>query len=434
MVVASTPSSLPFSGEENSVFDTLSKTLSFNEDQRFWWETAGYPLAKMYTYAGYSVNAQYLHLLFFYVRSIAFLGPRPKDNRPVFKSYMTDDHSPFETSWTKNADNKFVVRYGIEPFSMGQVRSGEATVAQMISGLLPTIDSTFNTSWFEVLKNVFAGPFPVDLQLEEKARHPARFFIAFDCLHNGETATKVYFMTETPSICTGIPREELVMSALSQLNVGLDVVWQDILRYFDTLPIAVRPVVEMIATDCAAPQDNRIKVYVRTRSTCFADLEGLITLGGASRSLVIDGAVTLLAEMWRDIMGSDTSVEGWKERPLPYIPGVDETHLTGGLTFNYELKPGSTKPGFKVYLPVRFHCPDDYTIACRSRKFYNLGNTTPEEYASTLQSIFSPHREIGARTGIQTYVGVSLKKSGCEVYVDKKEVLRIKPERGGRPL
>lgn len=206
----------------------------------------------------------------------------------------------------------------------------------------------------------------------------------------------------------------------------------DILRYFDTLPIAVRPVVEMIATDCAAPQDNRIKVYVRTRSTCFADLEGLITLGGASRSLVIDGAVTvssplqtsasilslllkLLAEMWRDIMGSDTSVEGWKERPLPYIPGVDETHLTGGLTFNYELKPGSTKPGFKVYLPVRFHCPDDYTIACRSRKFYNLGNTTPEEYASTLQSIFSPHREIGARTGIQTYVGVSLKKSGCEV-------------------
>ena len=77
--------------------------------------------------------------------------------------------------------------------------------------------------------------------------------------------------------------------------------------------------------------------------------------------------------------------------------------------------PGSTKPGFKVYLPVRFHCPNDHTIACRSRKFYNLGNTTAKEYAGTIQSIFSPHREIGARTGIQTYIGVSLKKSGCEV-------------------
>lgn len=47
----------------------------------------------------------------------------------------------------------------------------------------------------------------------------------------------------------------------------------------------------MVASDFSNPKDNRIKIYVRTRSTCFADFEGLITLGGTLRSPSIDRGI-----------------------------------------------------------------------------------------------------------------------------------------------
>lgn len=50
---------------------------------------------------------------------------------------------------------------------------------------------------------------------------------------------------------------------------------------------------EILATDCADPKDSRIKIYVRTKSTKFVDLEGLMTLGGLLNGSLIDEAMTV---------------------------------------------------------------------------------------------------------------------------------------------
>lgn len=65
------------------------------------------------------------------------------------------------------------------------------------------------------------------------------------------------------------------------------------MAYFNTLPAAIRPGIEIVATDCAAPKDSRIKIYVRTRSTNFRDLEGLMTLGGKLKGSLIDDAIAV---------------------------------------------------------------------------------------------------------------------------------------------
>ncbi len=65
----------------------------------------------------------------------------------------------------------------------------------------------------------------------------------------------------------------------------------DILGYFATLPPSVRPEVESVAADCLVPDVNRLKIYVRTRSTRFTDLEGLMTLGGSLNGQVVNNGM-----------------------------------------------------------------------------------------------------------------------------------------------
>ena len=153
----------------------------------------------------------------------------------------------------------------------------------------------------------------------------------------------------------------------------------------------------------------------------------------SSHARAVPNDIQALTEMWRDIMGVDISSKGWKDTPLSYLPGIKNDHLTGGLILNYELKAGSPHPQVKVYLPVRLYCPNDYKTACKSAKFYGIENQTAHEYAASIQSIFSPHRPLHTRSGIQTYVGLGIKgSSGCEVatYFNPEAYA---PERSSQP-
>lgn len=112
----------------------------------------------------------------------------------------------------------------------------------MVDALRPTLGHTFDTSWFETLKSALTWHgSPGDMQ----AKHESQCFIGvflsfcglnvnsdffagkgFDCLHNGDTLVKVYFMPERRAIHMGVPKEQLVTDGLSMLNMDLEGVWR----------------------------------------------------------------------------------------------------------------------------------------------------------------------------------------------------------------
>lgn len=190
------------------------------------------------------------------------------------------------------------------------------------------------------------------------------------------------------------------------------------LNYFNTLPESVRPTVEIVATDCSDPAESRIKVYVRTKSTKFSDLEGLMTLGGAVNGRVASEAMSALKDLWETVMGVETTTPGWKNRRL--TPRVSEDandkHITGGLLLYYELKPGHDLPFPKVYLPVRHYCQDDLQIATGMQTYHaRKGRAFVDRYAQDVDYIFGSHRPLSSRTGIHTYVSLAIKKRDYEV-------------------
>lgn len=96
----------------------------------------------------YSLDQQYKYLMFYYFTIIPELGPAPPANpkfpvkspykhiskarsrrkgdmaiassttdiaKPVYQSYMTDDHTPIELSWQFGADGGVVARFAIDP-------------------------------------------------------------------------------------------------------------------------------------------------------------------------------------------------------------------------------------------------------------------------------------------------------------------------------
>ncbi|GBE88132.1 tryptophan dimethylallyl transferase variant 2 [Sparassis latifolia] len=394
-----------------SVYDILNSTLRFGEDERFWWETSGRVLANMFQRLGYSVNVQFLHMLFLHVRVLPFMGPRPDwHNKPVFKSYMTDDHTPIEVSWIVGPDGSATVRYAIEPIDSNRFARKPAAL-RMIDELRPVLHD-LDLIWFFLLDKALIWHGRTSAS---GTKHVTQYFLGFDCSHTGSITLKAYFLPEIRAAETGISKEELTMQALKSLDAGLTTPWEATITYFNTLPPSVRPGIEILATDCAAPENSRIKVYVRTRSTKFSDLEGLMTLGGALKGPLIDDAMAALVDLWHLVMGVDISAPNWKEQRL--VPrSSNDNHITAGLLLYYELKPGCAQPFPKVYLPVRHYCANDLAVARGMEAYHRArGNVRVDGYVQDVEGIFGRHRPLGARTGIHTYVSLAIKKKEFEV-------------------
>ena len=77
----------------------------------------GPPLALLLLHAGYDLHSQYNGLLFHYQLNCLRLGARPGiDGVPRgWKSFMTDEFSPLEFSWSwDSSEERPQVRYSIE--------------------------------------------------------------------------------------------------------------------------------------------------------------------------------------------------------------------------------------------------------------------------------------------------------------------------------
>ncbi|CAL1695393.1 unnamed protein product [Somion occarium] len=400
-----------------NVFNILTISLRFDEDDAFWWGVAGQPLACLFEQADYNVQVQFIHMLFFYSRVLPYLGPRPsKTNKPFFKSFMTDDHTPVEISWVIH-NGKLNVRYCVEP--VGTIVDSEQLAALRMVHNLKHLMHDLDLRWFDILRDTLVSS---SSHLQESTvvstKHNSQYFVGFDCDPSGHIKLKAYFLPEMKAAQTALTKRELVTKALATIEPRLLTPWEEILGFFDKLPLELKPEIEFVATDCSPPEQSRIKVYVRTRSTTFVTVRQFMTLSGQLKGSVVDDAIEAVEDLWRLVMGMDTSTPGWDNQRLRPRMSADATddHLTGGLIFYFELRVDERRPFPKLYLPVRHYCSDDAAVARGMESYYRSCGQLPfDTYVETIQKTFGSHRSLGARTGIHTYVSLAIKKADFEV-------------------
>lgn len=357
--------------------------------------------------------------------------------KPVYRSYMTDDHTPIELSWQFGADGGVVARFAIDPVvrqSSAERSRGTMSIFDDLSSL-ETIAPGVDLDWCRVCAKTLTTS-DVDHRVNTISQYPSQYFVGFDFSSQG-IVLKAYFLPETKSAITGISKATLVTQCIEELatrsSSDLLTPWLRVRKFFKTLPLSLRPNINIVAVDCVSSKHNRVKVYCRSPSATLSNLRRFITLGRSHQSNIplstststafptahsdsdsspLSRGLRQITLLWYLLFPEMASSEFDNTEPTM----KDPSHPTTGLLFYYELRGGHSEPFPKVYIPVRHLCPNDKHVVKALTQFYHrTGNIKAGmRYARDVQEIFS-HRRLSQRSGIHTYITVAIKESNIEV-------------------
>ena len=394
-----------------SAYQLVETSVSLSsEDAYFWWRTTGSSLALLLEKAGYTIEVQYANLLFYYTYIVPSLGPRPsaKGLPQTWKSFMTDDSSPLELSWSWGSSNVDpVIRYSIEPISYfaGTAVDPHNLIAttsliQSMHHLLPDIDLQWYNHFASALLafDYTTSPFPNRDRMTDHASHT---FVAFD-LEDQSVRFKAYFLPTTKARQGGKSNLELMSEAISDLpNVSFPS-FDCLLSYISSSSQSFTA--EILGLDCVAPEKSRLKIYLRSRSTSFAAVRSVMTLNG---KVPDDKGIAELRKLWALVLNLPEDFPDEEE-----LGGTG--HRTGGILYYVEMKPGNALPVLKVYIPVRHYGKNDAAVAdgvvayLRGRDHSDNQVQRTNDYVSALSSICPV--PLSENVGAQTYVSCVIKK------------------------
>ncbi|KAM3539334.1 hypothetical protein ARSEF1564_007754 [Beauveria bassiana] len=354
--------------------DSLNKTTH----SELWDGNVGSMLSSMMQLAGYSCQSISIHRTFFSERVARSLGRFPtKDHeKHSWKSFMTDDHTPVELSWSWSEKKTTpVVRYAVEP--IGWLAGTDADSLNTKASVVCLGDAlawapTLDLHWYRhFLKKLTLNSWD-DSHDQGKAEiamannPPSQTFIGFD-LEKDSIVVKYYFIPSLKAAFTNQSNLDLVTQTIlsmpeakadASLRQSVDIV----LDFIRSYPAAEQPQVEIFAIDCISPADSRLKIYIRTGNTTFNNMIDVMTLGGRIPTFS-EPTVACLRGLWCSCFGVDDLPEVLSQS----LRG--KSHRTGGLLYYLELKMGSAHPSSKVYLPVRHYAKSDDQVARGLSKF-----------------------------------------------------------------
>jgi DMATS type aromatic prenyltransferase len=315
-------------------------------------------ISQMMDLAGYSKASQSLHRSFF-SKGVAYsLGPYPTETGQgkTWNSFMTDDHTPLELSWSWSArDSTPAVRYAAEPIGWFAGSSADPMNTKAgnkcLEDALPWAPS-MDLQWYRHFSQALVTT--SETATTEKAPansdSPSQTFIAFD-LEEETMMVKYYFLPSCKAASLSKSNLSLaVESILSLQDLGheLQTPLGVVVDYISSFPIESQPHVLILAVDCLEPRRSRVKIYVRFHQTSFDNMIDAMSLGGALPSF---SPATLrdLEDLWCSCFGVDHT-----SSPLENVQ-----HRTAGLLYYYELRGNKVLPTSKVYLPVRHYATND---------------------------------------------------------------------------
>jgi len=311
-------------------------------------------------------------------------------DRIHWKSFMTDDYTPVELSWSWTDGAALpVVRYSVDPISS---RSGTwrdctnlRTAARFRRDAERIFGDTADWTWFDALYE--------DLVISRCPRTtlkntPSQVLFSFDLVGDRQTL-KAYLVPSVRACRQRVTNEALVRNALLRLEPDEEVqaAYSTFFEFLDSFE-AHRPAIEMLGIDCVEPTRSRMKIYVRSRQTSFEEVVRMMTLGG-----MVSVDLPSLEALMAAVLGKET------------VNSLLEVgHRTSGYLYYYEFHPHSKSIKAKIYIPVRHYAPSDGFVATgmgqylKSRGFGLDG----VEYSEALQRSLpqASLEDIGAHTYI----------------------------------
>lgn len=318
-------------------------------------------ISQMMELADYPESSQGFHRSFFADQLSYFLGRYPKvtEEEKSWRSFMADDHTPLEMSWSwSTGDSTPVVRYAAEPIGWFagtaldpmNTRAGSDCLDQSLPWA-PSMDLEWYNHFSHALLTASETATATTPANEDS---PSQAFIGFDLEANSMTV-KYYFIPSCKAGLMGMTPLSLAVesiSSLQQQDQDLETPLSVVSDYISTFPAETKPQVLIVAVDCLEPRRSRVKIYIRYQHTSFESMIEAMSLGGAlppySQHILSE-----LREFWCSCFGVDDTSQA--------LPNVK--HRTAGLLYYYELRGNQELPTSKVYLPVRHYASNDDQIA-----------------------------------------------------------------------
>ncbi|KAI1095693.1 tryptophan dimethylallyltransferase-domain-containing protein [Rostrohypoxylon terebratum] len=384
-----------------------------NIHHRLWSEHGGKALLTLLSGAGYPVEMQHRSLVLFtqlVAPSLGVFQGSINNFKSSWHSFMTDEGSPLELSWDwGTSGGRPIIRYSIEPVGLlaGTLLdptnsfAGPAFEDKLVQ-VLPEI----RLEWFHYFKDFFSGEEAMKAEFSKDTQdHNSSIFYAFDLSDSGTTA-KVYFFPKYRARSHGKSNLEVMLQAIVGAPYISDEIlnalsmFQEFIGDADSLALEY----DMLATDLIDPLKSRLKIYFRCRHTTFNSVENIMTLGGRISDSNMKRGFEKLHRLWDSLFDQDAS----PDQPLNYVD-----HRTAGILYNVEFKFDDGSPIVKVYLPVRHYSRSDgATIGALSEYFQSEQiNGYVSAYTTAMNVLYNPNM-LRTRSGVQTYVGCSIKCNG----------------------
>ena len=374
-------------------------------EPNFWLDTLGSGLSVLMDEVGYKQEVHDDGLSFF-VRHVApYLGPCPIKGVPGrWKSFVTDDFSPFEYSWSWESSPK--IRYVFEP-----VGAKSGTRADVFNRMRPLEcadelrSAIHGSDWrsFQLFANSFYEPGSdacFTRGTDESDSSPSSIFLAIE-IDNEKTMAKSYLIP--------VRAEQTQQTRLSVLTEGIDqypvkLPAYKLLEEYIRQRQAISPFhIIGIAVDCVDPLASKLKIYLRCQETSFDSVCSILSFGGrikAWNSKVIGE----LWELWQLVLSLPSNHHSTDE-VLDKGP-----HETSGIMYNFDVQPNNDLPTSKLYIPVKHYGKNDRMVAQGLVTFLRRRGRTEHtgEFLRALERLCS-YRRLEDSCGIQTYISCAVK-------------------------
>ena len=400
--------------KSTQAFRCLSRWLnSPDEDAAFWWHTTGHLLGLLLAEASYDLHSQYQALLYYNRCIVTSLGPRPDDigTHKIWKSYMTDDHSPLEFSWnwsdsTKPPKIRCTVEAipsdidSIDPFNQAEVMK----LARRLRGTLP------NSDW--QLFDHFALAFQPRVNSKSEAvvrakskSYRSSIFLGFE-FEESEVGAKAYF---APVVETNDSQWQAIFRSVKALEHG-QIRFPALLELDNFLAHSAEGdqlKVEGLAIDCVPLSKSRFKIYARSPLTSFDSMRMYMTMGGKLSHP--EKVWRQLRDLWCLLLGLDVA-------SLTTEDLLFNNHLTAGMMYNYDVQAGNAFPAPKLYINTKHYGRNDLDIAQGLTAFmekYGRVDFT-SNYRRAVDG-FCSYRNLDQECGLQTYISCAVQNGSLSL-------------------
>jgi fumigaclavine A dimethylallyltransferase len=331
-------------------WEFLSRVLHFQcSDYQLWWDVLAPVFGATMAITGYSLDAQYRHLLVIYTSVIPSLGPFPKPDGTNITWASPFPPGPLEAS-VNYQEGSTVFRFTLEP--TGAYAGTEADpinelaarqLLQRLSHLQAGVDfSMFDH--FRPLLGVDGHEGRKNWDVISPLPYKCHTAMALDMRRDSRYNVKAYFPPFVRATMLGSDVIRVMFDGLRKYREasGLHFDYTKVEEFMIANQHMMMTEKSYVSFDCKEPAQSRIKVYTEAKVKALLEVYSFWTLGGRLSGPEIEKGFQLVTKMWNAIYA----------KRLPNGKHRESMHIQ----VNWEMSPKDTSVVPKLYFTVM----DDY--------------------------------------------------------------------------